>query len=126
MHLEVYLSFVFAATILIIIPGPTLLTIVSHTIRYGTKRATHSILGASLAHLLFVIIVAFGINKLLLLSIEYFLIIKWIGVLYLLFLGLRQFFVTPKSQMLSLPKKGQSSLFLQGFFVTITNPKSIL
>ncbi|MEQ9593573.1 MAG: LysE family translocator, partial [Cyclobacteriaceae bacterium] len=75
-------------------------------------------------HLTFICVVSFGINQILLWSVDYFIIIKWIGVLYLLYLGIRKFYVSSQE---SIPEaRKQNNFIFTGFLVTITNPKSLL
>ena len=129
MTLDIYLSFVVAATILIIIPGPTVLTILSHGLSHGATRTLKTIAGAALAHLFYISITAVGVNEILMMSLKYFIIIKWLGIAYLTFIGLQKI-LRPQPLM---PRKDRKAgkqklrpLFFQGFIVTFSNPKTIL
>lgn len=122
---ELYLSFVLASTILIIIPGPTVLTIVSDAIDHGSQKSLITITGAALAHITYISITAFGINQILLLSVDYLVIIKWIGVAYLVMAGLIKMLKTDRAYTTK-TTKSKSPLMLRGFLVTISNPKTIV
>ncbi len=127
---EVFISFLLASTLLIIIPGPTVITIMSHSIADGNCQSLKTILGATLAHSIYIGITSFGINEIIMLSLKYFIIIKWIGVTYLVYSGLKKILIAKKNALLpaesSLKKKKGGSYFLQGFAVTISNPKAIV
>ena len=65
---------------------------------------------AALAHLFYISITAVGVNEILMISLKYFTIIKWLGIAYLTFMGLQKL----------------RPLFFQGFIITFSNLKTIL
>lgn len=125
MNLETYISFIISASILILIPGPTVITIISNSISQGTKRTLLTIFGASLAHTIFIAFIAFGMESFLTSTLSYFEIIRWVGVTILVSLGIKKLFDKPKKNSFPSVKTDRSNL-ASGFIVTITNPKSIL
>lgn len=129
MALNVFLSFVIAATLLIIAPGPTNMVIVSHSMRFGFRRSLITILGAALSHTIFFSITMLGITPLLLASATFFDWIKWVGAAYLIFLGIKQWREKPvliDKDTPSATSQSMRSLFLQGFAVNSTNPKALV
>ena len=123
----------YATTILLvsIIPGPTMLLALTHGIQYGVKRSMVSALGNVTVTLLQAFISIVGLGAVLLTSATVFLIIKWAGAGYLVYMGIR---VLLSSKNSSLSQSGdktakQSSLakmFLQAALVTAGNPKAIV
>lgn len=128
MGAELYFAFVTAAIILIIIPGPTNMVIVSSAMKFGFKRSIWTMMGAALSHSLFFLITCLGVATLLLASAELFEFIRWVGVVYLIWLGVKLWmtkevdFNGDKRQQAASP----GSLFLQGFAVNTTNPKALI
>jgi threonine/homoserine/homoserine lactone efflux protein len=75
--------------------------------------------------------VAFGLGKLLATATRAFAILRFVGALYLLYLGGRIIFTTfrrtaAKPEHADLAATNQRNLFLQGLFIQITNPKALL
>jgi homoserine/homoserine lactone efflux protein len=79
----------------IITPGPTVLLALTNGSRHGLRLAAFGMLGAITADFTLVTLVGFGLGALLLASEVLFLMVKWIGVVYLAFIGLR--LITAKS-----------------------------
>lgn len=128
MSIELYLSFVTAAVILIIIPGPTNMVVVSSSMKFGFKKSVWTVIGATASHTFFFAVTSLGIAAILLASAKVFELIKWIGVVYLIFHGIKLWISgdvqheTGKSES----KTSASYLFLQGFAVNTTNPKALI
>ena len=84
-------SFVAIAT-----PGPTVLLALSNGARFGTRVAWFGMLGAMLSDLILIGAVSIGLGAVLAASETAFQILKWIGVVYLLYLGIQ--LLRPKNQ----------------------------
>lgn len=126
MNLELYLAFVVATTVLIVIPGPNVALIVAHSVSFGTRRGLVTVAGTQCAQAIQVAVTAIGMTSLMLLLSQWFEWLRWIGVAYLLYLGIRQWrrsFAPPAGPA---PAAGSARpLFWQGFFVAMTNPKTL-
>ena len=125
MDSALYVTFLIVSFGLIIIPGPNILVIVSTSIAHGTKRGLQTVAGTSLAMAIQLLIVAIGTAGFVQLLSNGLFYLKWIGVAYLLYLGLFHIKNTFK------PKKGEtevsaSASFGRGFLVSLTNPKTLL
>src|SRR6478609_757078 len=90
MHLDLYLGFVIASTILILIPGPNVSLIVANSIAHGTRYGLLTVAGTSSAIALQLALTALGLTATLGLLASWFEWIRWIGVGYLIYLGVRQ------------------------------------
>src|SRR4051794_30938918 len=95
MHLDLYLGFVIASAILILIPGPNVSLIVANSIAYGTRYGLLTVAGTSSAIVFQLGLTALGLTATLSLLAGWFEWIRWIGVAYLLFLGIRQWMAAP-------------------------------
>lgn len=127
-------SLLLASTIFIlgITPGPGVLLVISRTISGGLFSAVWTIAGIVSADLIFLVIVAYGLQLIANILDSAFIFIQTIGAIYLLWLG----FILIKSPSLTLsqnstsptPQSSQSfyGLWLTGVLITLSNPKAIL
>ena len=125
MEISLYLTFLFLSFLVIIIPGPNVLVIISTSIAHGKNRGLQTVLGTSLAMAIQLVVAGVSTIWFVELLSDGFIVLKWVGVLYLIYLGvmhLRSAFV------MSEIKGGlsASSTFRRGFLVSLTNPKTIL
>lgn len=107
---------------LIIVPGPNVLVIMSTSISHGKIRGLQTVSGTSTAMLIQLIIAAIGTSWLVASLAEGFHWLKWIGVGYLFYLGVSNLFFQHGSET---ELSGIGS-FHRGFWVSLTNPKTIL
>ncbi|SFA80735.1 Threonine/homoserine/homoserine lactone efflux protein [Poseidonocella pacifica] len=122
---------VFAA---VITPGPTVLLALSNGSRFGFAHACFGMAGAVLSDLVLICAAAFGLGALLMTSSILFGIVKWIGVLYLAWLGLRMLrnssgpcgALAPSPTAANGVVKSRRAVFGKSFFVAVTNPKGYL
>ncbi len=124
-----YLTIVFLATI---IPGPNMLLALNHGVNHGITKTIYSGLGNMTGNLLMGLISILGLGIVLIKSALLFNTIKWLGIFYLIYLGVRMFFepVEESKNNISAVKteseKKNSRLFLDGFFIAVSNPKGII
>lgn len=122
----VYLTFFVATTIMILIPGPSVMLTVGHALSYGWRPALLTVAGATGGVAVQLGVTLVGMASFVLLLAEWFEWLRWAGVAYLLYLGIRQWRAQPEADMAVAPSVKRGSLFLQGLIVTIPNPKSLL
>jgi threonine/homoserine/homoserine lactone efflux protein len=84
-----FLTFLFAATVLAITPGPGIAYVVARTVAGGRKEGLASCLGTGLGGLLHVLAAALGVSLLIAQSATAFNAVKWVGAAYLVYLGVR-------------------------------------
>jgi len=125
MNTPTFLTFLVVSFWLIIIPGPNVLVIVSTSITHGRKRGLQTVAGTSLAMLLQLVIVSIGTGWFVRLVADGLYYLKWLGIIYLLYLGLAQL---KKALTISGAMTGASAAasFSRGFIVSLTNPKTLL
>ena len=111
---------------LFITPGSPRILIVSYAMRYGLKRSVWTALGDITANTMQMILVVFGIGSLLFAYPQIFSIIKWLGIVYLLYLAYE--LMQSQVKKISLKEinidKKKFSFFKDGFIVAGLSPKA--
>ncbi len=121
-------AFAVAMAALCIVPGPAVLLVLSQALSHGTAKAVWSILGITVAGIAWFALSATGIGAVLTASYELFFAIKWVGVAYLIWLGVSTFLRTSRLSMVT-PAAGTASagrLFAGGFVLQMANPNVLL
>ena len=120
-----YFLFLQIAFFLTITPGTPRVIIVTYAINYGLKRSVITAIGDVSANTLQMILVAFGVGALVFVYPNILNYLRWIGVLYLLYIA---FDLVKSSKNLdfnkSLSTKSNLSLFKDGFLVAFLSPKA--
>jgi homoserine/homoserine lactone efflux protein len=126
MDLDLYLAFLLATTVLILIPGPNVTLLVANSLAHGPRRALITLAGTSTAIALQLVVVAVGMTSLILALAAWFEWLRWAGVAYLLWLGIQQW-RAPALGLDDLDSRtvGVGTLFWQGVLVSATNPKTL-
>lgn len=130
MSLDTFLLYLAAIVLIAISPGPMAMLSMSHGMHFGKRRALTTALGSVLAALCLMLASAAGLGALLAATEYGFVLLKWCGATYLLYLGIRLLLTKPQPSdfRLESPKgKGRGrDLFRQAFLVGISNPKDLL
>ena len=124
MNFDLLSIYILVATVVIITPGPNVLLIISQSINLGRKEGIRTIFCTSLAMAIQLFMAGLGIASVLMFISEWFTIIKWLGVTYLVYLGLKQLLQRTENKKTA-NIFNQHSL-LKGFLVSATNPKQII
>jgi threonine/homoserine/homoserine lactone efflux protein len=124
---ELFAGFVLAVVVLILMPGPIVTLVVANSLAYGQRIGLATVAGASSGNAILVAAGALGLTTLLALAAELFEVLRWAGVAYLVYLGVKQwravFSAGAMAQMTAL--RSQKGVFWQGVLVALTNPKTI-
>ena len=120
--------FISAALVLLAIPGPAVLYIITQSVEQGRKAGLVSDLGIHTATLVHVLAAALGLSALLASSALAFSIVKYAGAAYLIWLGLKKILTQPVPAALDAPPKARryGRMFRDGFIVNLLNPKTAL
>jgi len=89
MNVELFIPFVLAATLILIIPGPTILLVISQAVTHGRESVVPLVIGVFLGDFLAMTLSLLGLGALMAASAALFTIFKWIGALYLIYLGIK-------------------------------------
>ena len=128
MSLELYLFFLVTTVMLIMVPGPAAITVAAQGASHNSRNAFLGIMGVATVDAFFFALSATGIATLILASNLLFSIIKWVGVAYLIYLGLSAIFSKAGAIRMDQQSKAARSnkTFYQGFVVQLANPKALM
>ena len=126
MDFQVWLTFVSASFILSVIPGPSVLVVTGQAIANGRRSALFCILGEVLGGVCLMLVSLLGVGAALAASPFAFLVLKWLGVIFLVYIGLKALWcaVWPSGKIKKTVCGGDS--FKAGFLTAILNPKSLM
>jgi threonine/homoserine/homoserine lactone efflux protein len=127
MTLATWFAFAAASTILLLIPGPTVLLVVSYALTQGRRVALATAVGVALGDFTAMTLSLAGLGALLLTSATLFTILKWVGAAYLVYLGIKLWRAEPGLPVVGeVAKQSEArSILAHAFVVTALNPKSI-
>lgn len=128
MSIELWLAFVAASAVLLVIPGPTILTVISYSMAQGRRANVPLVAAVALGDSTALAVSLLGLGALLATSALWFTAIKWVGGLYLLYLGIRLLRAGISSARPTAPAAPGSrwKLFANTYLVTALNPKGIV
>lgn len=125
--LQLYLAFALATLVLMLIPGPNVALIVANSVAYGTRQGLLTVAGTSGAVVVQLALTALGMTALLGAAAHWFELIRWIGVAYLLWMGVRQWLAPPVDLTRTRPERRPvREVVARGALVSMTNPKTLL
>lgn len=124
---ELYLSFLAATIALIALPGPNVALIVANSVAHGRRFGLITAAGTSTAMVPQLALTILGLTGALTLMSQIFEWVRWAGVAYLVWLGI-QAWRAPAVDLTQIRPEARSvrSIFLRGFLVSLTNPKTLL
>lgn len=127
MPFDLWLTFVAASTALLLIPGPTVLLVLSYALSKGRSVAVASAAGVAFGDLVAMTASLLGLGALVLASATVFTLLKWAGAVYLVWLGVKLIRSAP-SEGVTVPHGTVSArgVFGHAAAVTALNPKSIV
>ena len=125
MNLEVWLAYCLACIVISVSPGAGAVNTMSNGMQYGVRHSLPAIMGLQLGYGAQFVIVGVGLGALLASSTTLFELIKWLGVAYLVWLGIQKW-RQPVLQIGAGNADDQDSArrFWQAAFVNLTNPKA--
>ncbi len=128
MSIELWFAFVVASAVLLVIPGPTILTVISYSLAHGPRANIPLVAAVALGDSTALALSILGLGALLATSAWWFAVAKSVGGLYLIYLGLRLL----RSGIASAAEPGPPPpgscwrLFANTWLVTALNPKGII
>jgi threonine/homoserine/homoserine lactone efflux protein len=131
MTTETWLLFSGAALVVILIPGPLSLLMISNSLNYGLRRSYPAFLGGVFASICLLSASALGLGALLLASEQVFSVLKVVGALYLFYLAWQSWQQSRQpAQGAEVPEAAPTprfrTLFGRAFVLGASNPKDIL
>lgn len=128
MSFQIWLAYMLACWLISLSPGAGAIASMSSGLNYGFKRGYWNALGLQLALLVQIGIVAAGAGVLFASTPWAFLLVKWFGVGYLLYLACMQWRAPVQAIEIQqdVQQKSRAKLALYGFLVNLSNPKAIV
>ena len=128
MPLETWLAYTLVTTTFLLIPGPTIILVISYSLLRGRHAVIALVLGVGLGDLTAMSLSFLGVGVLLQTVAIAFYLIKWLGAAYLIWLGIKMWLSA--SEFTDLDKKTRSNawreIFSSAYITTALNPKSIV
>jgi homoserine/homoserine lactone efflux protein len=127
MQFDHWLAFAAASGILLAIPGPTVLLVISYALGHGRRSALGTVAGVALGDFTAMTASMLGLGALLATSADVFTGLRWVGAAYLVYLGIK-LWRAPVSDPGDVPASdvARTRIFLHAYAVTALNPKSIV
>ena len=130
MNIEQYLVFVAITGVFLLSPGPSVLLSINNGAKYGVKLSAIGVLGNVVAFQVLIILSALGLGAIITASGEVFNVLKVLGAIYLIYLGVKVW-LAPVSNLSNGKETTKDTvtpfiLFKQAFFVTSSNPKALV
>lgn len=127
MAIDLWLAFVAASVVLLVIPGPTIALVIGYALGEGRRAALAIVAGVALGDFTAMTLSMLGVGALLAASAELFTALKWLGAAYLVWLGIR-LWRAPVDGDAAEGYSARSAWRMLGhaWLVTALNPKSIL
>ena len=128
MSLELWLAFVATSAVILVIPGPTILTVVSYSLAHGRRAFIPVLAAVVLGDSSAILLSLFGLGVLLAASAFLFTVVKSIGGLYLIYLGIKLLKARAASNKTAKLDSASSgwNVFARMYPVAFLNPKGIV
>lgn len=128
MNLDTWLSLIVASFFISLSPGAGAITTINQSIRYGFKKSLYTIIGLQVGYGVQIVLVSIGIGFFINSNAFLFASIKWIGVVYLVVLGLQQWITKPEHIDLAHNQTAKKFTaykhFLKASFINLLNLKA--
>ena len=126
MNVDMWLTMLFASIAISVSPGAGAVVSMSYGLKYGLKRSYAAIFGLQLGLFIQTFVVVIGLGSLIMNSLTLFTIIKWIGVAYLVFLGIMKFLEKPvlPHETENIQAYSASKAFIKATLINCTNIKA--
>jgi len=127
MSLELWITYAVAATLILIVPGPTIILVISQAATHGRKSVIPLSAGVVLGDFTAMTLSLLGLGAVITTSAGLFTLLKWIGAVYLFYLGIKLWKTSPGNSFIQnkIKNSASHSLFRSSLVVTALNPKSI-
>lgn len=128
MTIEIWLTFIAVVLIFALIPGPTVILVVGQAITHGKKSVFPLVAGVLCGDFVAMSLSLLGLGAILATSATLFFILKWFGVGYLIYLGIKTWREIPNIDSASFKgiNLSRKKMFKSSFLVTALNPKDIV
>ena len=126
-NLDLYFAYSATCLLVVLLPGPVVALVIANSLKYGFRAGFFTVVATSLGNLILMLISATAVSTLLVLLADLFVWIRWLGAVYLIYLGVREWRRQTESNMETnvAPTHSKKRVWLEGFLIGITNPKAL-
>lgn len=125
METHIWLAYVGTVLVFMLTPGPSHLLMLSNSLSNGFNKASATAVGDLSANFLQMLAASLGLASVLVNAETFFLVIKWLGVTYLLYMGFT-LLMAGESLLDKSAKRTAGALYFQGFITSASNPKAVV
>ncbi|WP_170517924.1 LysE family translocator [Ruegeria atlantica] len=126
MSFDIWITYVITVLLLMSTPGPSQLLMLSNSATNGLKRGVFTAAGDLTANLLQMLAAGLGLAAIIAASGTALAVIKWLGVAYLVFLGVKMIVKADRKTTQTAPRASRKALWMQGFITSAANPKAVV
>ncbi len=126
MTFAVFIIFLLACAVLALTPGPSMALLLANTTRYGGRAGIFTWGGNISGLCLLVLIATLGMNSIMIFMAEWFDWLRWVGAVYLIWLGFNAIRSAIRAEHKDLIERQGKHYFREGLFVSLSNPKVLL
>ncbi|WP_170428982.1 LysE family translocator [Ruegeria arenilitoris] len=126
MSFDIWLTYVATVLLLMSTPGPSQLLMLSNSATNGLGRGVFTAAGDLTANLLQMLAAGLGLAAIIAASGTALAVIKWLGVAYLVYLGVKMIIKADRKEAHTAPLASRKSLWMQGFITSAANPKAVV
>ncbi|MDX1302813.1 homoserine/homoserine lactone efflux protein [Photobacterium sp.] len=127
MNIEIWVAYFSATVIYSLIPGSGTINSINNGMVYGLRKSVISIIGLQIGLAFYIILIGMGVGVLVSQSAIAFTAIKWVGVTYLIWLGIQKFQENATTSSVGAPlETSEWRLFRKAIVVNLTNPKTVI
>jgi len=124
--LEIYLTYLAACILIVIVPGPTVTVIIANSLSYGTRAGLLNVAGTQLGLAMMIGVLLVGLASVIETMSWWFDWLRVAGAAYLIWLGYKLIRSSGALEHAEARKPPRGGFFLQGFLVILSNPKALL
>jgi len=128
MTFEILSTFIVVVLVFCLIPGPTVILVIGQALSHGKTSVIPLVAGVLVGDFVAMSLSLLGLGVILATSATLFFVLKWFGVLYLIYLGIKTWRENPNIKDIEVKedKNLKKNMFKSAFFVTALNPKDIM
>jgi threonine/homoserine/homoserine lactone efflux protein len=123
---ELYLAYLIACVVIIIVPGPTVTLIIANSLAHGARAGLLNVAGTQLGIALMIALVGLGLASLIEALGWWWEVVRLAGAAYLVWLGIKLFRGSAGLGEAKRAPAPRGGFFLQGFLVAVSNPKTLV
>lgn len=123
---EIYLAYLAACIVIIIVPGPTVTLIIANSLTHGPRAGLLNVAGTQVGIALMIALVGLGLASLIETLGWWFEVVRLAGAAYLIWLGTKLLRSTGSLGEEKNAPSPRGGFFLQGFLVAVSNPKTLV